>query len=621
MKIKNHKSLGFSLIEMSIVLAVLGLITGGMLSISASRKENTNVIGLDKQFDAIDEAIEGYISRYGYLPCPASYTAVENTTSFGRTTDCSAAAPSGTFETLTGTDTLRIGALPVRSLMLPDKYGYDKWGTRLTYVVIKELAKSTATLDGYTTSRTDGIIKVTDYAGNQVTEANTKAINAYIIISHSKDKRGGYSGNGQVMKTCSSTKDTENCDNDNTFIDSEVNESETSADFYYDFVRWKSLPSLIGAAEVEDDSILKFSSNDKIACIVRATGEGFCIGDNSNGQIGDGTTTDRAVYTPLAGGVTGWKRIEVDNNFACGIANSDAMYCWGENTLGTVGDNTTVQRTIPTAVVPATGSNTGWTLLDIDDGHACGIRSGHMLCWGDDSGGQIGDNAAKGGFVDQPTEVQGNYNDWVDVVVGSNHSCGVRNESGLYKAYCWGDNSSGQLGDNSTTERLTPTEVYGGFTNWSDLIASGDFTCGIRTNGTLWCWGKNTGGAVGDNTLVNKDVPTQVKDTAGTGYWYDWSSASASSSAACGIRAGGALYCWGQDNFGQLGNGATTGNKTTPQLVSGGFTNWNAVFAGKTTCGMVDDTLYCWGQNIFGEVGDGTLTNPVTAPVAVTAYP
>lgn len=621
MKTKHLKRLGFSLIEMSIVLAVLGLLTGGMLSISSSRKENTNVIGMDKQFDIIDEAVKGYITRYGYLPCPASLTAVENTTSFGAVTDCSAAAPAGTFEALSGTDTIRIGALPVRSLMLPDKYGYDKWGIRLTYVVIKELAKTTATLDGYTTSRTDGVIKVTDYAGNQITEADATAVNAYLIVSHSKDKRGGYSSNAQVMKPCSSTKDVENCDNDNTFIDSEVNESETDANFYYDFVHWKSLAALVGTGDTEDDSISRVSGGLNIMCILRANGKGYCLGLNDLGQIGDGTTTPRIIYTEIGGSVTNWKQIETDSGTTCGIGGTnDSIYCWGQNTNGEIGDNTTAQRLLPTAVVPATGANSGWTKLELDGSHACGIRGGHLLCWGDDDEGAIGNNTTKENYIDQPTEVQGSYSDWVDVTTGQEHTCGIRNESGLYKAYCWGANTYGQLGDNTTAEKLTPTEVYGGYTNWSSLVTNHDFTCGLRSNNTLWCWGENNYGQLGDNTVVNKDIPTQVRNTAGTGYWYDWVKVANMGVSTCGIRANGSLYCWGRDHYGQLGNGAG-GNTDTPGLVAGGFTDWTDIYIDHTACGLANGgKQYCWGFNANGTVGDGTTTNQ-QSPVAVTEYP
>lgn len=618
MKKHHFKNLGFSLIEMSIVLAVLGLLTGGMLSISSSRKENTNVIGMDKQFDIIDEAVKGYITRYGYLPCPASLTAVENTTSFGTVTDCSAAAPAGTFEALSGTDTIRIGALPVRSLMLPDKYGYDKWGIRLTYVVIKELAKTTATLDGYTTSRTDGVIKVTDYAGNQVTEADATAVNAYLIVSHSKDKRGGYSSNAQVMKPCSSTKDVENCDNDNTFIDSEVNESETDANFYYDFVHWKSLAALVGTGDTEDDSITNIYADYRISCVLRANGEATCVGRNDTGQLGDGTTVDKTVHTPIST-YSDWKSLDLDGPFTCGIRGNDEIFCWGDNTYGSIGDNTTTgPRLTPTAVNPATGANSGWSMVDIDIEHACGLRSGHLLCWGHDHKGQVGNDTTKQTSVNRPTEVQGAYSDWQFVALGWQHTCGIRNGG---RAYCWGQNDYGQIGnDASGTDIVTPTEVYGGYTNWSMLASNDQYTCGLRSNGTAWCWGSNWMNQLGDNSWTQQDRPVRVKDTAGTGTWYDWISIGTTVQTTCGLRGNGKIYCWGLDNYGQLGNGAG-GNVSLPTEVSGGFADWQSIDMGRTACGLRNGNVpYCWGENDFGQTGNGGTTN-VQAPVAITNFP
>ena len=507
--------------------------------------------------------------------------------------------------------------------MLQDRYAYDKWGSRLSYVVIKELAKATATLSSYTTSRTDGVILVADYEGNQVTESDSNVINAYIVISHGKDKKGGYLSSATQTAACGSTaKDSENCDGDATFIDSELNESETAANFYDDLVHWRTLTSIVGTQAREDNSIVQVSSDYQIACLTRNDGRAYCIGNNTSGQLGDGTTSPRTVYTLVAGNYTDWKQVDADNDLTCGIRGADAIYCWGRNTYGQVGDNTTTgPRLVPTVVVPASGANSGWTALTVDYEHACGIRAGHLLCWGRDTAGQLGDDTVKAS-KDQPTEVAGGYSDWVDMALGTHHSCGIRNEAGLYKAYCWGRNAEGQLGDNSVTERLSPTEVYGGYTNWTRLESNHTHTCGLRSNGVLWCWGENDYGQIGiDNFVMPQTTPVQVKDTAGTGTWYDWTDVSVMADSTCGIRAGGRLFCWGRDNFGQLGNGATTVTKDTPQEVTGSFTDWTAAVVGNTVCGLrAGNNPYCWGQNNVGQVGDGTTVDPVTVPVAVTAY-
>jgi alpha-tubulin suppressor-like RCC1 family protein len=200
-----------------------------------------------------------------------------------------------------------------------------------------------------------------------------------------------------------------------------------------------------------------------------------------------------------------------------------------------------------------------------------------------------------------PTLVTGGISDWVAVSAGDLHTCAVRKNG---QVYCWGYNAYGQLGDGTTSNRAIPTLVSGGFTDWIEVSSGGFHTCARRINGQLYCWGYNNYGQLGNGTLTNQTVPALV-----AGGFTDWVTVTTGLYHACAVRSSGALYCWGYNFFGQLGIGSTT-NQNTPSLVSGG--SWRMVSGGEGhTCGL-SSSLYCWGNNSFGQIGDGTTQNRTT---------
>ncbi len=227
------KKSGYSLLELSIVLAILGLMAGVFFDVSLFKKEIESVKNIDMQLKEIEEAIDTYVAKNGYLPCPARRTDAVGTANFGVSTDCTAVAPSGTVETSAGGDTIRTGVLPVRTLDLPDSMMFDPWLNRISYTVIVNLAKNKATYDNYSTT-TATIIRVNDASGNQI----NKNVVAWIAVSHGKDGRGAYDYNG-ALKTCSASLDQENCDNDNIFIDSTY--SPLTSNPFDDYLLWKTL--------------------------------------------------------------------------------------------------------------------------------------------------------------------------------------------------------------------------------------------------------------------------------------------------------------------------------------------------------------------------------------------
>jgi alpha-tubulin suppressor-like RCC1 family protein len=243
--------------------------------------------------------------------------------------------------------------------------------------------------------------------------------------------------------------------------------------------------------------------------------------------------------------------------------------------------------------------------------HPCGLRTdGSAWCWGLNSRGQLGN----GTYTDAvtPQQVVGG-SDWISLSSGQLHSCGVRSD---HTAWCWGNNERGELGVGAFFVAANTPQQVGTDSNWASLSAGSYFTCGLRIDGTLWCWGSNLFGELGSGTGTGAaNTPQQVGSDA------DWVSLNVGSGgSACAVRTDGTAWCWGADPFGSLlGNGMSTNTAiTTPQRV-GSDSNWLSLSpSAQNNCGLrADGTAWCWGGNSQGQVGDGTNTDSyVPVPVA-----
>ncbi len=185
---------------------------------------------------------------------------------------------------------------------------------------------------------------------------------------------------------------------------------------------------------------------------------------------------------------------------------------------------------------------------------------------------------------------------------GQEHTCGVTTDN---RAYCWGRNRSGQLGDGTDLTRGRPTPVAG--RHRFSLIRTGNrHTCALTPAEKSYCWGENGLGAVGDGTTTDRRVPTAVVDGAG------FKSLGLGAASSCGVRANGNAACWGHNGSGPLGDGTSTSIQRTPVAVVGGQA-WARVNGGVTadhTCGLTTaGAVYCWGQNNRGQLGDGSTVN------------
>jgi alpha-tubulin suppressor-like RCC1 family protein len=337
-------------------------------------------------------------------------------------------------------------------------------------------------------------------------------------------------------------------------------------------------------------------------CGVTVTGSAtYCWGNNSNGELGDGTTTSRPRPEIVTGGVT-FAAVSAGVNHTCGVTAAGAAYCWGSNINGELGDGTMANRSSPVRVGPTL------TFATVSAGfyHTCGVTTaGAAYCWGDNSKGQLGD----GSIINHssPTLVTGSVVFATVSAGGAGFTCGLTAAGG--KAYCWGDNSFGALGDGTTFDQLSPVLIADSLT--FTAVSAGEFhTCGV-TAAAASCWGSNFAGQLGDGT-TSTDTLSPVLVVGNMTF----ATLSLGGDHTCAATAAPVAYCWGYNNLGQLGDGTMT-DRSSPTLVTGSV-SFATVSAGTLhSCGLTSaGAAYCWGANPTGQLGDGT-TATRTTPVPV----
>ena len=294
-------------------------------------------------------------------------------------------------------------------------------------------------------------------------------------------------------------------------------------------------------------------------------------GRNSYGQLGTNTTTQRNTpVTTLAGGAN-WKQVTGCHLQAMAAIKTDGtLWTWGSNANGTIGDNTTTNRLTP---VTTFAGGTNWKQSTNGDWNTAAIKTdGTLWIWGIPNGAGI--NQAFTNRLTPVTTFAGGTN-WKQVVCGYRYTAAIKTDGTLWT---WGFNSYGQVGDNTTTQRLTPVTTFAGGTNWKQigLSARAWSVSAIKTDGTLWTWGYNATGQLGDNTATTRSTP--VTTFAGGTNWKQVFFIGATSAAA--VKTDGTLWTWGQNSTGQLGNNTTT-TRSTPVTTFAGGTNWKQV-AGAT---------------------------------------
>jgi alpha-tubulin suppressor-like RCC1 family protein len=388
--------------------------------------------------------------------------------------------------------------------------------------------------------------------------------------------------------------------------------------------------SLTGPATEVLEGVIRFASivpGIVHSCGLSTDGIAYCWGGNAIGQLGDGTTTDRLTATRVATNVR-FVSISSGGNHTCALTSAGVVYCWGANTYGQLGDGTVQNRLMPTAVntalrftsITAAGTNVYFGAglgssepAFLAGGHTCALTAtGAAYCWGFNHWGTSGDGTDADHLT--PT-LAAPGNTFRTISTWENHTCGITTTG---ETKCWGLNVHGQLGDGTaTTNKLDPVTVAGGIA-FASLTAGWQHTCGVTSTGAGYCWGYNEFGELGDGTQTDRPTPAPVSSAQ------SWSSIQAGGWInSCGLTTSGDGYCWGGnlDGF-TLGTG-TSGIQLTPTLVGPGLgLKFISLRTGmEHSCAITTSNRgYCWGENYFGALGNGTTVGR-GLPTAVKGAP
>ena len=353
-------------------------------------------------------------------------------------------------------------------------------------------------------------------------------------------------------------------------------------------------------------------SFDDVFVPADAFGEGnlFTWGKGTEGQLGDNTIIARSTpVTTFAGGAN-WKQVSSGNKHCAAIKTDGTLWTWGYAFVGygALGDNTLVARSTPVTTF-AGGNN--WKQVSAGGQQMAAIKTdGTLWTWGAGFYGQLGDNTTFTRLTPVTTFAGGTNWKQVSSNSGSKYCAAIKTDGTLWT---WGKGTEGQLGGNNATSKNTPVTTFAGGNNWKQVSTGYNTSAAIKTDGTLWTWGKNAYGQLGDNTLVARSTP--VTTFAGGNNWKQVSTGYANSAA---IKTDGTLWTWGRGRYGALGDNTATNSQRTPVTTFAGGTNWKQVTCGNTHIAAIktDGTLWTWGDASYGGgLGDNTIiarSTPVT---------
>jgi alpha-tubulin suppressor-like RCC1 family protein len=372
---------------------------------------------------------------------------------------------------------------------------------------------------------------------------------------------------------------------------------------------WVSGVQLLPAVPVPVPELLsQITSQFEHSCIVKVDATLWCWGEASYGRLGNGTIAPPQ-FTPVQALLTNVKQVDAGVHQTCAVTHDDTPWCWGEGRNYKLGYGYADGRSHPTHIA---------TLTDVAEIATNGEFScarkydGTAWCWGAGTNGQLGNGSTR--TQQRPVQVsQATGLTFItQIAVSNRHTCAVNHDG---TAWCWGVNGSGRLGDGTMTQRTRPTPVIG-LIDIQQVVAGAHHSCALTMDGTVWCWGEDTRGEVGDGPVntTPKLIPVQVAGLSQVGYL------SAQVWHTCAVKTDGTVWCWGRNGTGQLGDGTTT-DRHAPMPVSG-LTDVDQVSAGYyASCAVKHDgTAWCWGAGGSGRLGNGSQTGSLT-PVQVQNLP
>ncbi|MCL2607760.1 MAG: hypothetical protein FWD92_04320, partial [Methanomassiliicoccaceae archaeon] len=363
--------------------------------------------------------------------------------------------------------------------------------------------------------------------------------------------------------------------------------------------------TLTVTASIEEkvSEFIMVSVDETHAVVIKSDGTLWTWGLNEYGQLGDGTTINRS--SPAQIGSDTWKYVSAGEVNTAAIRSDGTLWAWGNNSNGQLGDGTTISRSSPVQI----GSDK-WISVSAGWGVTMAIKEdGTLWAWGNNGGGRLG----LGDTTQRNSPDQIGTDTWKSVSAGAYHTVAIKEDGTLW---AWGNNQYGKLGDGTTESRNAPAKI--GSDKWISVSAGWDHTVGIKEDGTLWAWGRNIGLLGIDDSGSGTSVSSPVQVGTAT----DWASVSAGSHYTMALKSDGTLWVWGSNYNGQLGDGTNTDILSPTQMGSDKWTStsngWYSTMAIKE-----DGTLWVWGWNGYGQLGLGDTTDrnaPTLLQVPWTAY-
>jgi alpha-tubulin suppressor-like RCC1 family protein len=332
----------------------------------------------------------------------------------------------------------------------------------------------------------------------------------------------------------------------------------------------------------------------------------FTWGYNGYGRLGNNNITNisNPIQTIALG--TNWKQVTCGYTNTAAIKTDGTLWTWGKNINGQLGDNTVTNRSSPVQTIMY---GTNWKQVSCGSVHTAAIKTdGTLWGFGYNIYGQLGDNTRTD--RSSPVQTVAFGTNWKQVSCGYTNTAAIKTDGTLW---VFGYNIYGQIGDSTITNRSSPVQTIAGGTSWKQVACGYTSTVAIKTDGTLWTWGYNGYGQLGDNTIINRSSPVQT--VAGGTNWKQVASGYLTTAA---IKADGTLWVWGKGIYGQLGDNAIVSRSSPVQTIAYG-TNWKQVVCSNHTAAIkTDGTLWTWGFNSYGQLGDNTITRK-SSPVQTSA--
>ncbi len=359
--------------------------------------------------------------------------------------------------------------------------------------------------------------------------------------------------------------------------------------------------------EVERLTFTSFGSNRAHSCGIAAMGRAWCWGLDQDGQLGYGQlgfghTPYGSTPRLVAGGHT-YTAVSPGAHHTCAIAAGGVAWCWGNNSFGQLGTAAVEYSLVPVQV------EGGHTFSSISSGnvYTCALTTeGEAWCWGRNHVGQLGTGDTDTRFVPAPVQTSLRFS-WIggkrdDGTSGA--TCAIALDG---KAYCWGSNDGGALGDGGVVEQSAVPLAVSGDLTFTQLSTVSLRSCGVTSTGEGYCWGASADGSTSSAT------PALVPGG------HSWAAMTVGPEHVCGLIASGAAYCWGFNGHGQFGDGTASGDPTADPVPAGLGLTFSSLASGDAyTCGLASDgRVYCWGEGNDGSLGTGDpQTRLVPTPVA-----